>query len=426
MKVDKLFNRHFFLLFQGQLISQVGSSIWLIALVFWLKHATESATIVGLMAMTASLPGVILGPLGGTIADYYSRKKIIVISDLINGCLMLVVAIVMYFMSEKVNLIIGLLFFTTLVSSIIGAAFRPAVTASIPDLIPRGKIEAANSLLSASRQLSLLLGQVLGGLLFRVLGAPVLILINAASYLLSSLSEMFISIPQRTASKTKGWAKTIALLKSDTITGFKYVRNKRGLLDLFLVAAVLNFILGPVIVLMPFFVEDTLHASPEWFGFLMAGYAVGAMIGYVVIAAINISSPRRSGVLITLLFFHSIGLAFYSFSTSVVAALSLFIFMGACLGVVNIIINSTLQLTTPSKIRGRVSGLMSTLSGGLMPIAMALAGVVADLLDQDIRLIYLLCAIFSSLVSLLLVFSKEFHAMLSYGEEVTQTPLEMN
>ena len=67
MTPTRLLNRNFILLFQGQLISQIGSSIYMIALIFWLKHATESATLVGLLSMTATLPGVLLGPFGGTV-----------------------------------------------------------------------------------------------------------------------------------------------------------------------------------------------------------------------------------------------------------------------------------------------------------------------------------------------------------------------
>jgi len=81
MMPARLLNKNFVLLFQGQLVSQIGSSIYMIALIFWLKHATESATLIGLLSMTATLPGVLLGPFGGTVADLFSRKMLIVVGD---------------------------------------------------------------------------------------------------------------------------------------------------------------------------------------------------------------------------------------------------------------------------------------------------------------------------------------------------------
>ena len=61
MQPGKLLNKHFVLLFQGQLVSQMGSSVYLIALIFWVKHATDSATLMGLLAMVSTIPGILRG-----------------------------------------------------------------------------------------------------------------------------------------------------------------------------------------------------------------------------------------------------------------------------------------------------------------------------------------------------------------------------
>src|SRR6266545_4207446 len=87
---------NFLLIWQGQLISQTGTQLCLVTLVLWLKQATESATVIGLLMMAATVPGVVLGPLGGALVDRYSRRTILVLGDVVRGFALLGVALVMF------------------------------------------------------------------------------------------------------------------------------------------------------------------------------------------------------------------------------------------------------------------------------------------------------------------------------------------
>ena len=75
---------------QGQTVSRVGSQLFSAAMVFWIKRTTGSASIIGLISLVAGLPGVLLIPIGGVVADRYSRRKIMIISDLLRGLALLV------------------------------------------------------------------------------------------------------------------------------------------------------------------------------------------------------------------------------------------------------------------------------------------------------------------------------------------------
>ena len=84
-KPTNLLNKNFVLLWQGQLVSLFGVQAYNIAMMFWIKHQTGSATLMGLVMMVSQIPGVVLGPVSGVFVDRYSRWKIIVGSDLIRG-----------------------------------------------------------------------------------------------------------------------------------------------------------------------------------------------------------------------------------------------------------------------------------------------------------------------------------------------------
>jgi len=83
----------------------------------------------------------------------------------------------------------------------------------------------------------------------------------------------------------------------------------------------------------------------------------------------------------------------------------------------NVMLVSVIQMSTPSKIRGRVFGLLGTISAGLAPISLGLAGIIADYLDRNIPLIYLFSGLGVLAVLPFLMFSKSFHQVMAFQQE---------
>ena len=410
---SKLLNKNFFLLWQGQFVSQLGNQVHSIAMMFWIKHATGSATLMGTIMMLSMLPGVLLGPIGGTIADNFSRRKIIIVSDILSGIGVLILAALLFTSPDNVSLAVVWLFVIGIAMGVLSAFFRPAISAAIPDLVPRDKVAAANSMNQSSFQVSSLMGQGAGGVLFRILGAPVLFLIDGITYLFSAVSEMFIKIPQTIPEKTPGFKPIMKKFIADTGEGFRYVWNNHGMRAVFFTATLLNFLISPIAVLLPFYIEDHLGLTPDWFGFLIAANGVGSLIGYAAAGALKISGKARSFLLIVFLCLLGLDFAVLGWSRWAALSLSLMLLLGLMSGVVNINIMTVLQLTTPSEIRGRVFGLLGTIIGGLMPVGMGLAGVVAEMLDNDITLIFIVCGIAMASINLVMAFNKNFRGFLA-------------
>jgi len=424
MTPTKLLNKHFVLLFQGQLVSQIGSSVYLVALVFWVKHATDSATLIGLMAMVSTIPAIVLGPLGGTIADIYSRKRIIVVSDILNGVFISAIAVVMFLMPESTELIIALMFVEAAIGGVIMAVFRPAIGAAIPDIVPSARIDAANGLMQSSFQVSMLIGQASGGVLFRLLGAPLVMLVDGVTYLFSALSESFITIPQKSAEAINGWSEAFDRFKRDTVEGLRYVHGSKGLRALFFVIALLNFFTAPFGILLPFFVEDTLHSTPDWYGFIVSGLAFGMIVGSIFAGSLRVAPAHKGKVVILALVVLAVGFVAFAYSATPVVALLILGGVGMCSGVMNVLIAGVIQLSTPTEIRGRVFGLLGTLSAGLVPVSLGLAGVIADLIDRNISLMYSVSGLCVLASIPLLALSRPFHDLLAFEVPANETAVE--
>ncbi|HOP07099.1 MAG TPA: MFS transporter [candidate division Zixibacteria bacterium] len=415
-KPIRLLNRNFVLLWQGQFVSMLGDQAFFIAVMFWVKHQTGSATLMGTIMAAAGIPAVILGPLAGSFADNYSRRSIIIWTDILRGLLVLGFTALVFWSPDSTDLIIVGMFIVAVSAASLSAFFRPAISAAIPDIVPTDKLTQANSMNQMSMQCSTLLGQGIGGVAFRLLGAPLLFFIDGVTYLFSAVSEMFIEIPQVKRAASEKPETVIARFKRDTVEGIRFVWHNRGLRDIMMVAAFLNFFIVPIIVLMPFYVEDTLGSTTDWFGFMMAALGGGAMVGYLAAGTLKPSPGTRMWLLLIGLTLNCLAFGALGLLTSSIQAVALMFLIGLLNGYVNIFLSTIMQLTTPTEIRGRVFALLGTVSSGLTPIAMALTGVVADMTGQNIRGIYITCGVCAALMAIILALDQHFRKYLSYDE----------
>jgi MFS family permease len=410
----KLLNRNFVLLWMGQAVSQLGSQVYVIAMVFWIKHATDSARLIGSMMMLSSIPNVILSGIGGVFADRHSRRKIIVCSDLLRSVLVLSLAGLLYLAPHATNTIIVWFMGVAFCMSATAAFFIPAMSAAIPDLAPQNAVGKANSLRQTTAQLIVFIGQGLGGMLFRLLGGPLIVLINGLSFLFAAVSEFFIRIPQKIPERSGGRKERFDAFKKETAEGLRYVWKGPGLRRLFFFSAIFNFFTMPVIVLLPFYVEDFLKVQIDWYGYLVATFGVGVLMGALSTGFIKLRGKVRARLMNSFAIFNSLIVGSLGFVSDVKVALMLAFLIGALGSFNGINIATILQMSTPSEIRGRAFGLLSTLSGSIAPIGMGLGGFMYDLVNRNITLIYVGCGVVMALLSLLVSTSREFREFLAY------------
>lgn len=439
---QKLFNRNFALQWQGQTVSRLGSQLFTAGLFFWIKAATGSPALIGTLSMVSSLPGVILMPVGGALADRYPRKLIIMIGDLIRGLALLALTALMFLKPAATPAILAALFAVSVINGIVGSFFGPALAATIPDLVPRNRVTAANSLGQLSIQGSLFIGQAIGGWLYELVGAAWLFLINGLSFLYSSGSEALVTIPQTIPERKGNWRAQFRTFGHDIAEGFRYVWRKPGLREMLVFSAALGFFTAPIVVLMPFYVEDTLRAGARWYGFLLSGFAVGTVLGYALAGILRVKASVRGLVMIIISVLVPVGFVGLGLVRAPGVALLFTLLGGLASGYVTVNITTLIQVTTPSEIRGRVVGLLAALSTALTPIGSGLAGLVAEALPKqliqtaagatrnavDVSPVFIACGLLMAVIALLLstrgsyraIMASEFDQLRSQRREPTR------
>lgn len=402
-------SRDFFLLWQGQFVSQVGSQALLVAAMYWTMEATGSASLMGTMMALSALPAVLLGPLGGAAADWRSRRTIVLASDVVSGLTVLSLAALLFWNPEATDLIVAWLFGVVILLGAAKAFFQPAVSATLPDLVAPDQITAANSWMQLTVQASVFIGQGLGGVLFRILGAPLLVLIDGLSYLFSAVSEAFIRWPSGPTERDD--TANPENLRQATAEAWRFVWHRPGMRELMVAAAGINFFIMPIVVLLPFYATGPLDAGAAWYGFLLSALSAGSVVGYAAAATIGTSGRRRLVVIAGGLVGTGVLLTLLSLIDSRFLALAVLGGVGICTGIVNALALTLFQMLTPTAMRGRVLSLMLMLSGAVSPLGMFLGGVLGDL--APLPLIFAASGVSTLIVSLLAVRNREVRRFLA-------------
>ena len=422
-----LFNRNFLLLWSGQTISQLGSQAFSIAMMFWTMEATGSASLMGLMMTFANLPSVLLGPFGGTFADRHSRMRIIIVCDLLAGLAVCGLAFSLWAapeagqalqgggMSAATRTIITLLFCVAILLGVIRSFFMPAVSATIPRLVPKDKLAGANSLNQFAIQASVFAGQAAGGVLFKVLGAPMMFLFDGLSYLFAGVCALFIPRDQAPPPQETTVSHPFRQFLSETAEGFRFIWKQKGLRDFVVVASINNFLSMPVLVLLPFYVTLYLQREAEWYGFLLAGVSVGTVIGFILAGTLRLSGHPRMRLVLSAMLLYPIFFGSLAFLRTPVLALVMFVLGGTTVGIINVFMITMIQRSTPENMLGRVMGVVQSLSGGLIPLGMAIGGVIGDLTGKNVPLVMIAAASLALLATLSLGTRRDCREFLANG-----------
>ncbi len=333
---------------------------WLILII------TNSPFLLGLNAFLAQIPALVFALPGGAIADRLNRRKLMLITQTAMMLLALLLAILTSFRQVTITEIL-------LISSLTGVATAlnyPAYQALIPDLVPRGDLMNAIALNSAQFNMSRAIGPTVAGLALGTLGAAACFYLNTVSYLALIVALLMITIPPlQKRQDPRFW--------NAMFDGVRYVKQQRVLIVLLTVPAFLSLLGLPFIVLMPVVARNLIGVGASGLGYLMGGAGVGAVIAALAIAAKG-NLEHRGRLILTSATIFSLSLILLANAHTFWWAFFLLAVMGATVVGTLTLTNTTLQMTTPQPLRGRVMGLYYMAMMGMLPFGSLQAGAVAQ------------------------------------------------
>jgi MFS family permease len=364
--VKKLWNKNFAILWQSQFISDFGNAAFSVALGFWVLAVTKSTALMGVILACFSVPRVLVGPLAGALADRLDRKWIIVLTDLVRGVVYAAMGVTVLLNAFPFEAIYPL----AILAGICDAFFDPALSSSVPDIVPKENLSQANAARSLSTTFTQLMGNSLGGVLYALLSGPLMILLNGVSFFYASVTQLFMKIPRVQASAVRRH------ILGDMLNGIKYVFSHRGLRMLMISSMILNFfaVMGMTL-LTPLFNEGL---GVKMYGYMMGAFTAGAVSGMVVFSIVKVKPSQRSALFSVAMLAMVLAMVPVGILRTAAWLFPLAFVAGICNAVVNMMIQTILQATVPAENRGKVFGIADTISSALMPLAMAASGLIAS------------------------------------------------
>jgi MFS family permease len=326
---------------------------------------TNKAIMLGMANLAAGLPMLLLTMAGGSAADRFDKRKILLATQYVQ--IALAISMGLLIMSGNIEKShaersITVILAFAVVLGISNSFEMPTLNAFVPELVTRDEIQSAIAVDRAVFHGSRVVGPSLAGIFIGAWGAASAFFCNAFSF--GALIIALFMIPPR----SRGTAEEEQKRASGIKEGFRYVaKDKPSLAMIGLIAATTVFIFPIITVMMPLYVRLVLHLGANQLGFLMGASAVGSVIGAIFL----ISIPHRKRVPVMMLNVCVVAFAIFSLSRapSFYVATGLLILNSLGLAMNFGLANTIVQERAPDYLRGRVSAVFMLSFVGLMPVA---------------------------------------------------------
>jgi MFS family permease len=363
-------HRNFAILWLSLITSNVGTWMQQVGQGWLVLQLADRPLYLGLVALAFAIPMILLPPFGGAISDRVDKLGLLRVTELLQALNALVLALLTLSGAVTVWHVLA----TAFVGAVLLAVSNPNRQALLPSLVSREDFMSAISLNSAVFTGAALVGPLLAGQLLGPIGPGGLFMLNALSYgavLLATMLMRGVDAAPRASGASGLWA--------DVTEGLRYVLGARLLLVLLAVSALSGLLGRSYSALLPVFARDVWEVGEQGYGWLLTAPGLGALIGAFGLAAVG--EVRRKGVLllVSMLGFALLLLAF-SYAPVFWPAVLLLLIAGILNALFGTSIATLIQTNAPGALRGRAMSVYTITVIGIPSLGAMGTASVAELL----------------------------------------------
>jgi MFS transporter, DHA3 family, macrolide efflux protein len=396
----------FWTIWLGQALSLIGSALTQFVLVWWITQTTNSASALAIAGIAGLLPQAVLSPIGGAVADRYSRRLIMIVADAITALCMIVLVIL--FASQSIQL--WHVYTLMAVRSSMQAFQTPASSASAAMLVPKDWLPRIAGMNQTLMGVMTIAAAPLGALALAWMPLERALLIDVATALLGIVPLFFYAIPQvRNANPNSS-------LLADITEGLRFVRGNPGLVKLYGLLALVILTIFPTFSLLPLLVKTHFKGGINEVALLEGLSGIGMIVGGVIISV----WPPRNKILMLLISFSvscgTVALTALAPSNMLWLAVVWWILSGVTVSTGQAPMTAILQTVVPNQMQGRTQALMNTIMGFAGPIGLAITGPLGE--SFGVRSVFIWGGGLSALICLLGLFSRDLMGIESSSEKL--------
>ncbi|WP_066504658.1 MFS transporter [Abyssisolibacter fermentans] len=412
-KIKTVDNRNIILFLTGKFVSLFGTNIYAFSIGLYLLKITGSGMSFSLNFALNTIPRILLGPIAGVISDRLDKKKLVVITDMLSGLLLIILFFII--ITNELNIIY--IYITTILLTSLNTIFGVSFTSSLPNLVNDENLVKITSYNTSINSLTNILGPVVGGLVYGFFDIKYIILINGISFVLSSISEYMIDFEAYKSNSVQTSSKEKSSILNDIKEGLNYIKQKKVLFTLFMIFPIINFLFTAINICFPYITVQDLLLPSKYVGIIEGSFACGMLLMSLIFS--YIPEIKRVGLSIGLctaslgLLTSLIGIPVSglvetkSLMFYVIYYCTIGLIIGCFIVLINLPLNLTLQRKTPENFRGRLFGILDTISSIITPIACILFGFLIDIVPS--HLIVFISGGLLVIVGIMISFNKTLH-----------------
>jgi len=382
----------FTIVWLGQIISVLASSMSQFGLTIWMFQQTESATALGLMQVFFITPFLLISPIAGVMVDRHNRKMMMIVSDLMAGIATIVILIL-----QSLGILEFWHLYLTSVIYGLGMAFQwPAYSAAISTMVPKEQYARANGMMSLVEAGPQVVAPLLAGMLLPIIGLTGILVIDVVTFLLAIGALLILHVPQ--PPRTQEGAQGQGSIWKEAAYGFKYIFARPSLLGLQLTFFVGNLFSGIAFTLLaPMILSRTVNDS-LMLGSTQSAGAIGMVIGGVVMSAWGGFKRRVHGVLAGWMV-SGIGTAIIGLAGGLPIWITGLVIFSLVIPLMNGSNQAIWQAKVAPDVQGRVFSARRLIAWFTNPISPIIAGTLADfVIEPQMRTTSVLSETFGGLV----------------------------